>query len=1002
MNMSADQQAVFDLNRRLIEAIADGRDLTRVMSALDPDPIRYMSVAEGGGLLRRMLGNASALLGRAPALAGHEHHPSTEIAAEVPASSPSVFTDQGHILVVWLRCVPGRGDVVCATLLDKVGKTARTHELTDGCTDCFRPSALIDSRGVPWAFYGRSQAGVVSVYCRRMQSGEWTAEELVSDGTRLAFNQEVIARDDGGVEACWQSRLDGRFAIISRQWHDGRGWLAPMPLSGQAVNAWDPALVAVPDGITMYAWCEYRDGSYQLVIRDRHRSGDLGALRQVTRGTDYALHPSLAATPDGKIWCAYDLVTIQGHGGSGPTRLRDLASIGAGDARLESPGGQFVPPEVSPDIKAAIRVVQLAEDGISEPGGHPGEHLVITPAGLPRLAVDAHGGLTVAYRVMRRLPLLIYYWDIVSQQLGPDGWGGPATYENSDGPLEEPALSSDGARTVIVWQSDSRASLSLGWDEGFGGRERVDLIDHHGAVIWNAPHRDGRLRCHIAEAPPPGLSVRPTVSEPVSYLHSAERREARPWLASTAARYQTNVNGETMTLYWGDLHRHSLISRCTAGDEPSLEDFYRYSTDVTEYDFWAVTDHSENSSDQQWWSIQKIADLYHVKDEFIPLYGFEWTGLKGHHNVIYGDVPRGAPILSSRAHGQSETADLWTHLRRWYDEYPAITIPHHPGCAFVPFDWSRNDSSMVRLVEIFQACRGNYEADGCFRQYADGTDAHAFALDGLRCGYRFGFIASSDHGYGASYVGAYATNLDRRSVFGALRGRRTFGATTKGIVLDFRINDMFMGGELIASGPAVAHVYVRGYRDLSRVDIVRNGDVVHTLAHRTKLPAGWESYPVRIEWGGARGTRDWSGSLAVNGGEILQTEYWSPEITEVEASSVRWQAATYDYGDHYGAQRGGIELTVLGSPDATLSLCAAKTKAEYSLRELRQVRDVAVDQGHLRLQPGTGGLSSLGQDTATFTWTDTFQGSAWYYLRAILVDGEMAWSSPIWVDRVAA
>ena len=36
-----------------------------------------------------------------------------------------------------------------------------------------------------------------------------------------------------------------------------------------------------------------------------------------------------------------------------------------------------------------------------------------------------------------------------------------------------------------------------------------------------------------------------------------------------------------------------------------------------------------------------------------------------------------------------------------------------------------------RLVEVFQACRGNYEAPGAFRQYADATrDAQAGSLRG--------------------------------------------------------------------------------------------------------------------------------------------------------------------------------------------------------------------------------------------------------------------------------
>src|SRR5690606_33803108 len=126
-----------------------------------------------------------------------------------------------------------------------------------------------------------------------------------------------------------------------------------------------------------------------------------------------------------------------------------------------------------------------------------------------------------------------------------------------------------------------------------------------------------------------------TGGERAALVSSDGRREDRRWLAGEPAeRYE--VDG--YTLYWGDLHRHSLISRCTSGGEPSLEDFYRYAWDVNSYDFWAVTDHAENSSAYQWWSLQKIADLLHVPGRFVPLYGFEWTSADtGHQNVIYGD-----------------------------------------------------------------------------------------------------------------------------------------------------------------------------------------------------------------------------------------------------------------------------------------------------------------------------------------------------------------------------
>ena len=320
----------------------------------------------------------------------------------------------------------------------------------------------------------------------------------------------------------------------------------------------------------------------------------------------------------------------------------------------------------------------------------------------------------------------------------------------------------------------------------------------------------------LPDAAPP----RPGPSRPI--VHATAREEARAWVGTPPERYHTDVDGATLSLYWGDLHRHSLVSRCTAADDPGLNDLYRYAWDVCDYDFWAVTDHAENSTAHQWWTIKKLADLFRVPGVFVPLYGFEWTSAHGHQNVIYGDVGRDAPIFSSTAEDTDRPDKLWAHLRR-FPAHPAVTIPHHPGAAMVPYDWSYHDPDHLRVAEVFQSCRGNYEDDGAFRQYADATLPGTFTVDGLRHGHRFGLIASSDHGYGASYVGAYADGLDRQAIFAALRARRTIAATTRGIVLDVRAGGTslapFRGMDIVAILDRAGHIEVTAaeiYESLAR------------------------------------------------------------------------------------------------------------------------------------------------------------------------------------------
>ena len=72
-------------------------------------------------------------------------------------------------------------------------------------------------------------------------------------------------------------------------------------------------------------------------------------------------------------------------------------------------------------------------------------------------------------------------------------------------------------------------------------------------------------------------------------------------------------------VYFGDLHRHTNISRCAPTIDGSLTDAHRYALDAVELDFLAITDHTRDVGPLDWWRTQQAADLFHIPGRYVPI-----------------------------------------------------------------------------------------------------------------------------------------------------------------------------------------------------------------------------------------------------------------------------------------------------------------------------------------------------------------------------------------------
>ena len=608
----------------------------------------------------------------------------------------------------------------------------------------------------------------------------------------------------------------------------------------QTTNAWDPT-ITFHDELWHLAWSNFFEGDYDVYYQSEQNKEP--PMRISSRGK-YDLHPWI--TSNQGLWITWDAVEIPGHANSGSTTITGAnpqhkipSNYGAGqkswiEVRVIAPG-------------IGLATLGDPQQEIVPPDGYKTGH-----AALPKIAVSADGTPWIIYRALHDqhgswLPKggTSYYWDLIARPYLSDHWGPPRRFAQSDGYLEEASIAAGPDATWVVFGGEGR----------IGSRERLLHAKEHQNKKKPDPHNHhsdyfGRVGCNgevfLSRLPKHDLIGDLTLSD-VDLLEF-ENRELPSRLPR--APYSVKAGGKTYTLFWGDTHRHSNVSRCSVGLEPTPDDLYRYGDDICNYDFFALSDHGEqfqdttaDSSQYYWWLNLKLADLYHVPKQMSVLYNYEWTMdfPHGHHNVLFPGRPT---LRMDRTMAESDTlAKGWETLKN--ADMRAMTIPHTPADPRQGTAWELQDDRWRRVVEVFQSCRGSYEHDGCPRQWHNSGNKKGFYWKALEKGYHLGVIASSDHGYGVSYACVYAEENTREAIWQAIWDRRCYGSTTYGLVLDVRSGDHMMGERWASAQSPQIDVYAEGPVPIRSVEIIGRSQVLHAVGSERE-PLGTTSH--RLSW----------------------------------------------------------------------------------------------------------------------------------------------------------
>ena len=407
--------------------------------------------------------------------------------------------------------------------------------------------------------------------------------------------------------------------------------------------------------------------------------------------------------------------------------------------------------------------------------------------------------------------------------------------------------------------------------------------------------------------------------------------------ASAAAAVQTAVSGGYNN-YFGDLHNHNQVGYAQGTLERSFEvarnhlDFYAF----TPHSYWPDVGQYDGKIEYKWrngfavakarWpDVVRLAREFDDPGNFTTILGYERHGtMEGGYHILFPDLD-----------GDYELIEELDELQAFAKKRGCILVPHHPSnrLGHRGIASSSIDPAVSPVLEIHSewGCAEHDRAPHPYKRHTEGGRWTRHTLQHyLADGHRLGVIASTDDHLG--YPGAYreglavvkAHELSREAIFDALRNRRTYAVTGDRIELDFSVNGAMMGRETPYAEKRTIHARVRGWDEIDRVEIVKNGRVIHRDfpvdrdpgASRWDGPAvvrfeyGWGTRPTgtsRSRWtgGGSRsairalppdGWKQSAGDPSTNEAPVTRSTPFRAGITIRNKGSLRAGSSTASLG----------------------------------------------------------------------------------------------------------
>jgi len=493
----------------------------------------------------------------------------------------------------------------------------------------------------------------------------------------------------------------------------------------------------------------------------------------------------------------------------------------------------------------------------------------------------------------------------------------------------------------------------------------------------------------------------------------------------------------SVNIYWGDIHNHNAVGYAQGSLERSFEVAREH------LDFFAHAGHSQwpdmpimpGNAHMKWvngfavmrraWpEVKRMTRAWNEPGEFACLLGYEF------HSSSWGDYH----IIFPGDDGELRYFATLDGLKRYVRRAGAIMVPHHPGYPRLWRGqlWEHVDTDLSPIAEIISE-HGGAERDrgphDYIRHSMGGRATGSTWQWALDRGMKLGCVASTDDhlgfpgAWGEGIAAVLAEELTREAVVDALRSRRCYAVSGDRIEIDFTLNGEPMGSDLPPTEARSIAVAVRGWDEISMVELIRNGEPIARAFGRQKPRL--EPWPgrvrchVRYGWGpwatlAMPRTCDWEMTVSLEGATIRDAvaawqsgpydEGRRDRVLQRSGSACRWRSFTAREGAFAEDPTKRMYFDIQGPSDARLRLQVTRPvplTIERTLGELarRSVTEFTGPFTSENVQIERLVLPASYETGIEIEDEGSGEGTDYYYVRVTQANGQMAWSSPIWVEQ---